>query len=348
MKGGVRVPVAILVLALSPLPLPRFRADAAPAVFSDRGVAKLTLEAPLDELLAHSERQDDSHVTGRLTLADGETPVILEHVRVSVRGHTSRRASECDFPKLKLDLSDADRTGTALENVKAIKIGTHCGDRPDSVLTPRYGRLANEHEPLRESLVYQVLRAAGIPTLLARPARITYVDIEHRRQTLERNAMLLEDDGSAAHRLGAQQIVEEGVFESAHSQFAEADTARVLFAEAMIGNFDWCLRMFDGDTYRCDGRHPLWNVLATRRQSPPDVPLIYDFGLAGPVVGRHVWFDQVFDPDFTDPPSSVAVEVESQVQRTRSLFRPFDARCDPGGIRACPPGRSRGHRQRGR
>jgi hypothetical protein len=294
--------------------------DQVRSILSEPTVARVTIEAPMGELLAHAGSADDVHVMGRVTLDDGDRSATLDSVRISLRGHTSRRTSECDFPKLKLEFARSNRSGTPFERVAAIKVGTHCGDRPDSALTSRYGRLANEHEPWRESLVYAVLRAAGATTLLARPARITYVDTEGARPPLERNGMLLEDDGEAARRLDAGRIIDEGSFETAESQFSEPDTARLLFAEAMIGNFDWCLRMTKNDTYRCDGRHPLWNVLAMQRTSAPAIPLIYDFDLAGAVVGRHVWFDQVFDRSFSVPPSSISVEVQSQVQRTRSVF----------------------------
>jgi len=50
------------------------------------------------------------------------------------------------------------------------------------------------------------------------------------------------------------------------------------------------------------------------------LPIIYDFDLSGPVVGRHVWFPHVFDATYVQPPSGVQVEVPAQVQRTRSLF----------------------------
>ena len=112
----------------------------------------------------------------------------------------------------------------------------------------------------------------------------------------------------------------EESFGSAREQLNPRDTARLVFAEALIGNFDWCLRMFGGDIYRCDERHPVWNVLAVERRGQPALPLIYDFDLSGPVVGRHVWFGQVFSADYAQPPSAIAVEVQSQVQRARSLF----------------------------
>src|SRR5205085_10358629 len=107
---------------------------------------------------------------------------------------------------------------------------------------------------------------------------------------------------------------------AARDQFDPRDTARLAFAQAMTGNFDWCLRMFAGDIYRCDERHPLWNILAFERNGQTALPLLYDFDLAGVVVGRHIWFDQVFSADAVQPPSAIRVEVEAQVQRTRSLF----------------------------
>jgi hypothetical protein len=61
-------------------------------------------------------------------------------------------------------------------------------------------------------------------------------------------------------------------------------------------------------------------VLAFERSGNRAVPLPYDFDLSGPVVGRHIWFRQVFTADYVAPPSAVAVEVQAQVQRTRSLF----------------------------
>src|SRR6185436_12107207 len=121
----------------------------------------LTVEAPLQQLFANTSEQDAS-VSGTVTIGD----VVLRDVEVSVRGHTSRRETECAFPKLKLKLKGAG----------SIKIGTHCGESADDKLSPKYGRLANEKSPHREALAYQMLHAAGVPALRARPARVTYVD----------------------------------------------------------------------------------------------------------------------------------------------------------------------------
>jgi hypothetical protein len=317
----VRHAFSAIALALL-LAAPATAADGLPPLLSDESVATLTIAAPLTELFTHRDGNDDFAVTGRVVYRDPSTgrDAVAEGVSVSMRGHTSRRASECDFPKLKLDLKKATRSDAAWNGITVLKIGTHCGDKPDDALTPKYGRLANEREPWREAMAYRVLRAAGVPTLLARPARITYVDEAGGREPVVRNAMLLEDDDAAADRLDAGDDIGEESFTSAREHFTPEDTARMALAEAMIGNFDWCLRMFPGDIYRCDERHPLWNVLALTREGTRAVPVIYDFDLSGLVVGRHVWFGQVFDTSFVEPPSHVPVEVIAQVQRARTLF----------------------------
>lgn len=311
------LPLAALV-AVAVIPL---GSAAATDIFAGDSPASLTLAAPFKDLFDHPASDEDFHVTGELTWTEeGRPPVTLKPVRISERGHTSRQASECAFPKLKINLSQADRSGTPLEGIKTLKVGTHCGDRQDDELTPKYGRLANEHGPLRESMVYRMLDAAGIPTLRSRPARVSYIFDKAEHEPLTRFALLLEDDDDAETRLGGSGQLDESTFGSARELFDPRDTARLAFAEAMVGNFDWCLRMFRGDIYRCDERHPLWNVLALQREGKRALPLPYDFDLAGAVVGRHNWFGQVFSEDFVDPPSHVQVEVESQVQRTRSLF----------------------------
>ncbi len=290
-------------------------------ILSDAEVLELTLAAPLDELFAHVE-DEDYNVVGRLTYTDAVAgrEVTLDGVRVSLRGYTSRRTSECEFPKLKLEFAQVAREGTAIAALDALKLGTHCAERSDDDLTPRFGRLANERATHREALVYQMLHAAGVPTLRVRPARLTYVHSDGSRPPLVRNALLLEDDSDAMRRLGATGAIKEAEFTTASQRFEPADAAKLALAQGLVGNFDWCLRFFPGDIYRCNDRHPLWNVLAFIRREGPALPVMYDFDLAGPVVGRHIWFRQVFDTAFSGSGSAVDVEVLAQVHRTRSLF----------------------------
>src|SRR4030095_3411893 len=174
----------------------------------------------------------------------------------------------------------------------------------------------------------KLLDVLGIPTLKARAARITYVTghpsaagaaQSGQPGTVTRHAMLLEDDDLAKIRFGAEQEFDEQTFTTAADQLTPEDTARLAFAQALIGNFDWCLKFYAKDTYRCDARHPLWNILAYRA-GERTVPVIYDFDVSGMVTGHHAWFRDVYNEAFSPSKSQAEVEVVSQLQRTRSLF----------------------------
>jgi len=271
----------------------------------------LRLEAPFNELFAHAQ-QDGYAVRGSLIRTDAGSDRRIDNVKVTVRGNTSRRESECTFPKLKLSW-----------NGGSLKVGTHCGESTGDDVTPKYGRLPNQTSPVREAFVYKLLALLGVPTLRARPAEITYVYTdadEERGSSITRNAFLLEDDEDARERLGATRTVSEEQFTNARDRFAPEATARIAFGEALIGNFDWCLRFSAGDRYRCDARHPLWNVLAFAWPDGTVRPLMYDFDVSGVVAGYHRWFGDIFNERFLPSRSEPAIEVTAQLQHARSLF----------------------------
>jgi hypothetical protein len=291
-------------------------------LFASYSVLELTLKAPLGDLFAQDE--DEANVSGILSYRD-ETgrDVTIEHVAISERGNTSKQENECRFPKLKLRLEASDaRERSIFRDSDVVKIGTHCGDSPDGTLSRKYGRLPNEHATHREAFIYRLLDTFGMPSLRARPARITYEDTSREAAigSITRDAMLLEDEQAAMKRIGASKSIAMERFHSAKEELSPADTINVAFAEALIGNFDWCLKMAPGDKYRCDARKPLWNVLALAKSSDGVVPVIYDFDIAGMVTGRHPWFPTIFNAAFVQPPSEPRVEVDAQLQRTRSVF----------------------------
>ncbi len=281
-----------------------------PALLDGDDPVALTVEAPLQELFAKGSENEDLSVSGTLRYKDPSSgsDVELTSVEVSVRGHTSRRETECTFPKLKLKLKGSG----------SIKLGSHCGESDDDSRTAKYGRLANEKAPFREALVYRLLKAVEAPTLRTRPARVTYID-NAQPQPLVRNALILEDDDDAMERVKGSAELPMQSFGDAISRHAEADAARIAFSEAMIGNFDWCLKFSPDDAYRCDVSKPIWNVLAFDKGGKTAL-LMKDFDLAGMVVGRHSWFKTVWNPAFVPSNSETEIEVLSQVQRTRSLF----------------------------
>ena len=305
--------VAAAVLSASPL-------------FSSYDVVPLELKAPFNDLFDRGRTDAKYAVIGTLSYEARGQRVTVDGVRITLRGNTSRRDTECAFPKLKVQFPKGHRP-EAFGGLGSIKIGTHCGEAPDEGVTVKFGRLPNEHSPVREVFVYRLLETLGVPTLKARPAAITYVYTDAKPgqtppqdQPLLRQAMIVEDTEAAIKRLGADRDIGEKAFTNARAQFTAADTARLALAEALIGNFDWCLKMTPDDTYRCDARHPLWNVSAAVTSSGTARPIMYDFDVAGIVTGRHPWFKDVFNQAFAPSKSAAETEVLAQVQRTRTLF----------------------------
>jgi hypothetical protein len=299
-------------------------------LFSSDDPLPFELSAPFNDLFDHARNDTSGEhaVRGSLTFVDQGRAVTISGVKITLRGHTSRRESECAFPKLKVEFPAGARPASPLfRGLNSIKIGTHCGEAARDELTPRFGRLANERSVGREVFVYRLLAATGVPTFRARLARITYHYTDPRKgqspaqeRPVVRNALILESNDDAVRRAGGVRDIGEDEFTTAQAQFNVADTARLAFAEAMIGNFDWCLKMTPDDAYRCDARHPLWNITAAGRPDGRAVPLIYDFDVSGIVTGRHAWFGDVFAVGFLPNTSQAAIEVIAQLQRARTLF----------------------------
>jgi hypothetical protein len=301
---------ALFSLALSTQAQPPGATEKLNALLNGEGPIELALEAPLHELFQIGLLDEKVSVPGTLRLKKSDGALAeLTGVEVSVRGNTSRRETECTFPKLKVKHPQA---GT-------LKIGTHCGEKPDEQLSPKYGRLSNERSPQREALVYELLQVVEAPTLKTRPARITYID-KAASEPIARHALLLEDDEAAMKRMNGTAEIPLESFGSVATRGAGSYAARIAFAQAMIGNFDWCLKFSPDDIYRCNEPRPLWNVVAFDIGGNKASLLMKDFDLAGMVVGTHPWFDKVWNRKFVQSGSATEIEVLSQVQRTRSLF----------------------------
>jgi hypothetical protein len=296
------------------------------SLFSSYEKLDFQLKAPFDDLFAKSARESGYAVDGVLSYtAPTGKPIVLDGVRLSVRGNTSKEETECRFPKLKLEFAAGpDHDASIFRDVTTLKIGTHCGEAADGQPLTRLGRLANEKAPIREAFIYRLLDVTGVTSLKARPARITYVYTGGSRTPLVRSAMVLEDISDAMKRLHATHEIKMEHFGSAKSDLAAADTVALTFAEAMIGNFDWCLRYTPDDEFRCDAKKPLWNIAVLTRDGGRGVPLMYDFDESGMVTGNHEWFVEVLNENFSPMKSQTEVEVLAQLQHVRSWFSRAD------------------------
>jgi hypothetical protein len=135
--------------------------DAAGDVFASEDRFDLNVEAPVAKLIVDHQETD-----GKIVLASGRRI----KMKLSVRGQSSAKPSECTFPKMKIVIDEKeDLRGTPYEGHRKLAINTHCGVREITDKTP-LGRIANELSPIREELAYRLVRAIGVPTYRTRLA----------------------------------------------------------------------------------------------------------------------------------------------------------------------------------
>src|SRR5262245_26737923 len=115
----------LLVTAAIPIVLAgRTLSPATPALFAADTPLAFEIKAPFTDLIAAGRETEDYSVEGTVSYGgDGTRRVTGENVKVALRGHTSRRESECAFPKLKLHFTSTPDSGP-FAGTRSVKIGT--------------------------------------------------------------------------------------------------------------------------------------------------------------------------------------------------------------------------------
>jgi hypothetical protein len=232
-------------------------------------------------------------------------------VRVAIRGNTSPK--DCAFPKYKVELADKKQAvGTPFQGNKKFRVNSHCGSGGPNDRAGTFQRIQNEISPIREELVYRLLRAAGVPTYRTRLAKISYRDTSAASPMapMDRHGLVIESGDVAAKRFADAGLIdrERGIYindpngrptsSGANIAMMKDDDVAVLFlAEALAANMDW----------QFWGTNPgsLWNVdVFGVPNEAPQLPIPQDFDLASAVHAMR------------DP----AGEVASQMSKFRSQF----------------------------
>jgi len=234
-------------------------------------------------------------------------------VQVHLRGNTSQVEAQCPFPKMTLSFEkeggDRVSKGTLFDGLKTVGIATHCGGKPGSSV--RFHRVWGGLSPHREALIYKVQELLSIPGFEAAPASFSYIDSKTNKAPVEPQpsgfvadrpmpAFFLEDiktfvkyaDGKEIRAADARlkdpdkpyiftSIVNAQKDARAAGSTIEAidpkDIIRILLFQALVGNYDWELRIFPGDIPDSQG---LWNIKVVETDGNW-VVFPYDYDLAG-------------------------------------------------------------------
>lgn len=242
------------------------------------------------------------------TLTYGEKKI---DIRIQIRGNTSPR--DCAFPKYKIEFADKKQTkGTIFQGNKDLRVNSHCGMGGPTDRGGNFGRIQNEISPIREELVYRMIRAAEVPTYRTRIAKIGYTDTSAASPlaAMEAHGLLIESGDLAAKRFAAAGLIdkEKGIYindPNGQPQNSGADTtkmddnaiAKVYLAEALASNSDW--------QFGLGSPGYLWNVdVFGIPKEATQLPIPTDYDLSSTVHAQ-------YDP---------ATNVPSQLSKFRSAF----------------------------
>ena len=222
----------------------------AAAFFADRSPLALRLASNYRALRRQRGDENPWREAELTIVREGEMPA-PRRARLRTRGVFRLRT--CEFPPLRLRIGREAREGTVLEGLRRPKLVTHCQDRDEF-----------EQFLLQEYLAYRIYEALTPMSLRARLVRVAYVDSASGRPLTERAAIVLEEEGLLAARLGGEIFDLPGA--KPHNLDARQSTLMAVF-QLLIGNTDWWV----------GGLH---NIVLVK--TPAGIyPVPYDFDHAG-------------------------------------------------------------------
>ena len=251
---------ALMARAPSP-PTPLFDSDAP---------IRVVIKGPMASLASN---RAEVPRTATMTVDGVAYPVTL-----TPRGITRKTSDICDFPPLRVELTQPPPKGSLFDHQKKLKLVTHCKRAPDF-----------QQKVLLEYSAYRLFNLITPLSFRARLANIDYLD-DSGRPYVSRVGFFIEDFGDVAKRNG-MKVAHMGPRVPV-TQLDAAAGARFAVFEYMISNYDWSMRAGpQGDDCCHNGR------LLTAAAGAPLLPIPYDFDYSGLV-----------DAPYSGPPEGIPID----------------------------------------
>ena len=195
-------------------------AQPATPLFSSDAPIHIVLKGPFAALVSNrAEAPRPASMT-----VDGVTyPITL-----SPRGITRRTGDICDFPPLRVQLTQPAPAGSLFEHQRRLKLVTHC--KRDAGF---------QQKVLLEYSAYRLYNLITPLSFRARLANIDYVD-DSGRPYISRVGFFIEDFDDVGKRNGLRDAHAPSLIPL--SQIDPAAGARFGVFEYMISNYDWSMR----------------------------------------------------------------------------------------------------------
>ena len=223
-------------------------------LFASEAPIHVTIRGPMSSL-ASNRAETPRPAT---MIVDGVTyPITL-----TPRGITRKTADICDFPPLRVALTQAAPPGSLFDHQKHLKLVTHC--KRDAGF---------QQKVLLEYSAYRLYNLMTPLSFRARLANIDYVE-DNGRPYISRVGYFLEDFSDVAKRNGLTQAHMTGLLPV--GQIDPETGARMSVFEYMISNYDWSMRAGAAGAECCHNSR-----LATARAGAAVLPVPYDFDYSG-------------------------------------------------------------------
>jgi len=259
LAGAALAGCATAAIAAQPTPL-----------FASDAPIQVTLRGPMGGLASNR-----AEVPRPATMiVDGVTyPITL-----SPRGITRKTSDICDFPPLRVTLTQAAPPGSLFQHQRRLKLVTHCKRTADF-----------QQKVLLEYSAYRLFNLMTPLSFRARLANIDYQD-EAGKPFVSRVGFFIEDFDDVAKRNGMKDA-HQGSLVPLQSLDSAAGGRFAVF-EYMISNYDWSMRAATkGDECCHNGR------LLTGTPGSLFVPVPYDFDYSGLV-----------DASYATPPDGIHID----------------------------------------
>lgn len=221
--------------------------------FSKETPIELTLEFDLKAY--QRTRSSEEYHDAKLIYQFDDSSRMVHNVKLKSRGEFRKKL--CVIPPFWLNIKKADLPSPELDDVKKIKVVTHCRN------AERYSDYL-----LKEYLVYKMYNIFTPYSFRVRLIKIKYIDTGRDNKITENWAFAIEPEEMMEKRLDAKFIENDKL---AMATVNSTVMDRLSMFQYMIGNGD----------YSVTGRHNLKIIKLYRNGPVGNIPVPYDFDFTG-------------------------------------------------------------------
>jgi len=227
--------------------------DTSADIFEDEVPMKITLILDLKKYQKNKFKGE--YMPVHFLYEFNDTLALEKDIRIKARGKFRR--SHCSLAPFWLNIRKADVENIHLQDVKRLKVVTHCN-----------GARAYDEYVLKEYLAYRVYNIISPVSFRVRLVRMTYVDTGRKNKITEGWAFLIEPEEMLAERVGGI-VVKKDDLSMTLMKSGDMDLAAMFMY--MIGNCD----------YSITGRHNMKILGMPGFGSEGYTPVPYDFDYSG-------------------------------------------------------------------